>query len=136
MKVIDAALTTRIGQLDVRAAEEIEKEATSAFLNGLAEPTALDLARGLHWIAQGHPLVCSSEYIVEVLGPPDLATGKLRYLADLLDISYTLSYERQVTRIPLSSRQPPLWLDAAMLGWRISLGFELLNYNGLMAYSL
>ena len=134
MAIIDAALTARIGELDTHTAEAIKKEATAAFLRGLDQATALDLARGLHWMARGHPSVCSSEYIIDVLssGTFQYLDRKRNYLAVLVDMAYTLSYERQSTRIPTSSGHPTNWLDAAMIGWRITLAFELLFYNGLL----
>jgi hypothetical protein len=130
IEIIDAALTARIGQLDTRAAEAVEEEATAAFVHGLGQSAALDLARGLHWIAQGYPVLCSSEQIIDVL---DIAPSpeERQHLADLLDIAYTLGYERQSAHVPITSSQPLYWLNTAMLGWHISLAFELANYNRL-----
>jgi hypothetical protein len=135
IEILDTALTARIGYPDERTAEAIKEEATSAFIYGLSEPAALDLARGLHWMSQGHPLVCSSEYILEVLSPVPLSPERGRELVNLLDVSYTISYERQSTRIPITSSQPLLWLDAAMIGWHVYLALELLNYDQVMADS-
>jgi hypothetical protein len=135
MDIIDKALTERIGGLDASTAAAIREEATAAFLYGLSQATALDLARGLHWLAQGHPLMCSSEYILGALSVADLSAPRHEEITRLLDVSYTLSYERQSTQIPLTRSQPALWLDASMLGWRLVLALELLSYDEIVSGS-
>jgi hypothetical protein len=156
---LDPHLTVLIGPLDPDTHPAIEHIIVDVVRQVLAPgndpldtayfdrhaPWARDLARGLHWLALGHPPQPSTAQLIKVLAvrcPVD-ADQRGTFSHDL-DVAYSLTYQRHIDTVvahrasatvaadTLRSSRP--WLDTMLLGWRIHLTVELLRLTRLDAH--
>ncbi|TCJ34132.1 hypothetical protein [Parafrankia sp. BMG5.11] len=65
--ILDPDLAARIGALGAADADGVGREACALFAAGYGRRDARDLARALHWLLRGNPLVCSSTQIMHAL---------------------------------------------------------------------
>jgi hypothetical protein len=100
-KILDLELTARVGALDAETAEAIENHATAAFLwRGLSQLDALDLARGLHWLAVGHREDCTAPDMIAALALGPLPAPVRDRLGAHLHSTYVAGEARQRSLCP------------------------------------
>lgn len=100
-------------------------------------PWARDLARGLHWLALGHPPEPPTAHILDILADRRMIIEQRVRLASDIDVAYALTYHRHLNTVAghgasatlsvshLRANRP--WLDTMLLGWRLHLAIELLR---------
>jgi hypothetical protein len=120
--ILDLELTARLGALDPAAAADVEQRATAAFLwRGLSQSAALDLARGLQWVALGHPADLPAGPTLARLALAPLTGPVLADLARRLDDADRLDCARE--RLTDLDRSTGL----RRLGRRLALAVALLD---------
>lgn len=99
--ILDQHLTLRVGALDPPATEKIEDYASAAFMwRHFTEVDALDLARGLQWLALGHTGDCAAPRMIAVLAWHPLPDTECARLGALLDVAYHTGEKRQRALYP------------------------------------
>lgn len=128
-KILDLELAVRVAALDAVTGSAIERAATDAFLwRGLCEHAALDLARGLQWLALGQPPRCTSESMIVVLALRPLPADRCHLLGQAVDEAFACGRE------PDTGRKIPVDEDlreAMSLGRRLSLVLDALAVEEL-----
>lgn len=119
--VPDLELTVRIGSPDPPTSAALR---SVAGWSGLGHGDAVDLVRGLHWVALGRAADAPAAAVVAalMLTPRSAATCD-RIGADLDEV-YAATAAHRLVSCP---SDPPGMTGARMLGWRLTIALDLVH---------